>query len=374
MRGCARVAAIVDEECTEIAVNNSADVLKRNLYNVRGFSSATGTYMMRSGFGWGTLNEIRVVAVLLELGHAANRLRLSMPMPDGALGPDIMVYRGLKSLGHGISKRLFSVVQCKALKDFGTMVSPGSSSESLRQLCGDTRRMGAEVPLQGDDVRPPWHGPTRNEGGDGVGALFDGGYSFAFDFWHFIRHGDSPFVTIGNQARNLPGRADEVFPGALTGLQLINRAKELMREVLNHRATVLQDTINILRTHPAPDEVVEYSNEIGEQLMHAINNQVLRKHEGDKTVRRLPMADLTPDTLKDLNIISQAQRDVLETLLPPTSAAYRIAAARMALELSDQALETMPKFSVSMGIVEEGGSWINQGIAFLASLRPGGGS
>lgn len=366
LRGTARVCAIVDEECVEIAGQAGSAALKGKLYQVPGIGRAVGTYMTRSGFGWGTLTEIRVIAVLLELNHAVNRLRLSMPMPDGGLGPDIMIYRSMQGL-----KRLFSVVQCKALKDFGTMVSPNAaSSESLRQIFSDTRRMGAEVDLEGGGVRPPWHAPNADEGAEGSGALFDGGYSFAFDFWHFIRNGDNPFVTIGNQVRRLPWRADEVFPGDLTGFALITRAKELMREVMFHRADRLSDTVNILRKNPPADEAVAYTPEIGNELVHVINNEILRKHRDNKSVGRLDIDALTPDKLYELNMITSAQRDHLATLLPPTSGAYRIEAARMALQLSDAALETMPEFRVSMVLVEEGGSWISGLTGMLVNLLP----
>ncbi|MHA6323762.1 hypothetical protein [Roseivivax sp. CAU 1753] len=355
VQGMARTAEIFAHEAYEIGGTLGGPALKAKLFQVDGLATAAGTFLMRSGYDFGTRLEVRVVAVLLEIGQEVAHLRVSFPMFDKALGPDVAIYKAAGEAGQW----LVSFVQCKALKDFGALVSPVASSESLRQIFSDARRVGARG----------WRGAGPGEGSDGMSALFDGGYSFAFDFAHFLQNADSPLVSITNQMKRID--PDFAFDMSADAADILVQAKSAMRHVMDARAQQLADAVNILR----PGSSIAFTDAIRDELVNVIHNQIFRKIDGPKPPR-WDWDEITPLMLLGNGIIGPSEFQRFEDLFAQGTGPFLIAATQASLGFTDDILAEMPVFRVTMVLVEDGGSWLGSLLGTAGSaLRqwlPGG--
>ncbi|SIT01085.1 hypothetical protein SAMN05421759_1105 [Roseivivax lentus] len=339
VRGLARAADLFEQEAIDIAGDAAeAALLKADVMQIDGIQTAAGALMTRSGRGWGTRFEVQAAAIFRHIGHEIANIRISFPMKDELLGPDLGIYRGLDDLGRWV----FSVIECKAIQDFNALVSAVPSSESLRKIGSTVRRFGAQ----------DWMGAAPGRGFDDLSAIFDGGYSFAFNFDHFMRNGAAPITTIANQA----ARYGVPFDATKTGVALIDECKRAMRDIMDLRGLFLGDCVNILRT--AATDPVQYTDEIGEALAAMISNQVRRTFKNAKPPH-LSAAEITPEYLLENNFIGPSELDAFRALAAgPDRGAFMIAATRAALGLTEAQLQAMPPFHVTMVLVEEGGGWI----------------
>lgn len=303
------------------------DRLEDALYQVRGISGFFATLVQRSGYEWGGRTEVRSLAALILDGIAASSLRLSLPMADGRLGPDIAHY--IMRAG----RLMFRIFQVKALADFGQMAAERAYSETLRQLLSDLGRLGAQG----------WQAAARNADAGDASAAFDGTYTFLFDFDHFVRRCPDPVGYLENFVARHEGDLDLVIDTSDAATMLSDLSTEMAR-ALDQMAEQLTGMLDLWRgTGPLGDANRGF-------LLDGLN-AMLREGGRIGPDAALDVAEITSARLLALGVLTADE--AADLTAATADDLLRIAAARSA-GLTPQMLADMPPVRVQMKLVMKG--------------------
>jgi hypothetical protein len=332
IQGAAMFARIVGQEALDFAPTPAqVTALKNNLWEVPGLATAAGVYLCRSGYGWGARLEIRTIAVRLINSVDPSNLRMSLPMPDGKLGPDIAEYI---DRGAGIVVDLW---QCKAFKNFGSFAGNRATNEPLRQIFSDISRFGPEG----------WSAAARGADAAGSTVPLSGVYKFTFDFDHFWQNAADPLREVQNAALS-QGLVISFNTFGKSADEIRHMAAVAMRQVMQAQVAEIRQTISALtETGPLLPSTLD-------NLGHVINNQIARRYKDGAKPARLALADITPQKLLDEGFITADELAGFVELAATNGDGFLREAAKKALGLTPEMIDTMPSFDVGMELVMKG--------------------
>jgi len=352
----AQGTVIVDDVAEGVLANPAVDkaALLDQLYAVRGISEFFGTVVTRSGKQWGGELEVRSLIILIREGTEPEFLRLSMPMVDGRLGPDIIVYI-VRTQGD----ELFEVLECKALEDFGQIVAERAHSAVVHKLGSSIARMGQQgwkTVAKGEELtaaaRAAWEGSSVPK------ALWNGEFTFLFNFKHFLERAEDPVGYLRNFIRR-----HENDPNFDFDTDIWTDNQTLADEMANAMAGMADQMTNLYRGIKDGAGIDAAGQRIILNMMNA-TRETAAEAAGRAVPTPLTLADLNPQTLFENGLISADELTQFVDL--PVAELWRHLALR-GVGLTEDMVETMPTITIRMKLVFEGVAGVNDGF-FLEGL------